>query len=316
MVRYLRLPMVALMVSSTLMADPPEGLELHLAFDEPTGTAQLQDTSGKNRPGLTNESKDSDGTASTQISAATPGGRYRLLIPGLLAHRPVEATLVTKDGEEIPLSAGTDFEITGGAIRLIRSDIPPGSKLRYTYYYENSALVHEPGMKGNALGFDGINDWVDVAMSEPLDFSSGLTISAWILPDKRRSPIEILLKIEGGLGISFYENTLAFLYAGSFKGSDSKSDRVNFKNFVRPTGEWTHIAIVTNGTDIRLYVNGVETDVFIGVLQGTARESDRPTAIRIGGGGSYNYKGMIDDLRIYSRALDATEIAALADPAK
>ncbi|MBN8708287.1 MAG: hypothetical protein BGO12_21765 [Verrucomicrobia bacterium 61-8] len=317
MVRYLRLPMVALMASSTLMANPQdEKLELHLAFDESTGTPQIQDTSGKHRNGQTNESKDADGTPSTQTVAVTPEGRYRLLTQGYLPNRPLEVTLLSRGGEEIPLTAGTDFEVVGGSIRLLRSGIPPNSRLRYTYYYENAPLVHEPGMQGDALGFDGINDWVDVQISEPIDFSAGLTISAWIRPDKRRSPIELLLKMDNGCGISFYENTLAFLYAGSFQSSDTKTDRVTFKNFTRPTGEWTHIAVVTNGSDVRLYVNGVETDVATSVLTGPAQNSPQLTSVRIGGGLSYNYKGLMDDLRVYSRALDAAEIAALASPAK
>lgn len=316
MVRYLRLPMVAFIASSSLMADPQEGLELHLTFDESAGTSEIHDTSGKNRHGQTNESKDADGTPLTQTVQVAPGGRYRFLTQGYLSTRPVEASLLTKGEGETPLAAGTDFEVVGGSIRLLRSDIPPNSRLRYTYYYENAPLAHEQGVHGNALGFDGVNDWVDVTLSEPIDLSSGLTISAWILPDKRRAPIELLFKMEGGCGISFYENTLAFLYSGAFQGSDPKGDRVNFKNFTRPTGEWTHIAIVTNGTDVRLYVNGKETDIASGVLIGPRQNAPQTTSIRIGGGMSYNYKGLIDDLRVYSRPLCAEEISTLASPAK
>ncbi|GAT35220.1 concanavalin A-like lectin/glucanases superfamily protein [Terrimicrobium sacchariphilum] len=316
MVRYLRLPMVALLVSSSLMANPPGNLELHLAFDEPSGTPQIQDTSGKNRNGRTNESTDGNGVPTTQTVQVSPGGRYRLLTQGYLSNRPMEVTLIPRGETGIPLSAGADFEVVGGAIRLLRQDIPANSKLSYTYYYENAPLPHQPGIEGNALEFDGINDWIDIQWNEPLDLSAGLTISAWINPEKRRSPIELLFKIEDGAGLSFYENTLAFLFAGSFRGSDPKSDRVSFKNFTRPVGEWTHIAVVTNGSDIRLYVNGVEVDSALGVLQGASPTPPQSTSIRIGGGMSYNYKGLLDDLRIYSTALDPAEIAALAKPAK
>lgn len=316
MVRYFHLPMVAFIASSTLMANPQEGLELHLTFDEPIGTAEIHDASGKNRHGQTNESKDANGTPLTQTAPISPGGRLRFLTQGFLPNRPVEASLVTRGEGETPLAAGTDFEVVGGGIRLLRSDIPPNSRLRYTYYYENAPLAHEPGVHGNALGFDGVNDWVDISLGEPFDLTSGLTFAAWLLPDKRKSPIELVFKMEGGYGISFYENTLAFLYSGAFQGSDPKADRVNFKNFTRPVGEWTHIAIVTNGTDVRLYVNGKETDVASGVLMGAKQDAPKSASIRIGGGMSYNYRGLIDDLRVYNRPLNPEEISALADPAK
>ena len=38
------------------------------------------------------------------------------------------------------------------------------------------------GRFGSALSFDGINDWVTVPDSNPLDLATGMTIEAWIRP--------------------------------------------------------------------------------------------------------------------------------------
>ena len=71
---------------------------------------------------------------------------------------------------------------------------------------------------------------------------------------------------------------------------------------------WSHLAATYDGTTIRLYVNGVEAGTAAGA--GALPESANP--LRIGGNavwGEY-FKGRIDEVRIYNRALSAAEITA------
>ncbi|WP_322923587.1 DUF5695 domain-containing protein [Paenibacillus campi] len=85
---------------------------------------------------------------------------------------------------------------------------------------------------------------------------------------------------------------------------------------VMQTGVWNHIAVTLSGTTAILYVNGVEAGrndhitvdpaSFGNTTQnymGKTRYDDPP------------YHGLIDDFRIYSRALRANEIATLANSA-
>jgi len=298
-----------------LHANPDDGLAAWYSFDDPDDSVEVKDGSGHNRHGTTNASPDQDGLPCTQTSPVIPGGRFRFLNQKALPDRPMEVTLLGKNQEEIPLAAGTDYEVAGGQLRLLRQDIPQSSRLRYTYRYYNEGLLREPGVSGKSLRFDGINDWMDAPLPEPIDVSNGLTISLWIHPAGRRAPIENLFNVSGAWGLSFYENTLVFRYAGAFNGADSKSDRVNFKNFRRPLNEWTHLAVATNGNDVHLYVNGTEVDSALGALAGP--KSDAAAGeLRIGGGQSYNYNGMIDELRIYQRPLSSEDVAALAKPAQ
>ena len=80
------------------------------------------------------------------------------------------------------------------------------------------------------------------------------------------------------------------------------------------TGSWQHVAVTLAGTAGTLYVNGVAV--------GTATISINPSNL---GTTTQNYigksqwadpnlTGSVDDFRIYSRALNATEVAALANP--
>jgi hypothetical protein len=74
-----------------------------------------------------------------------------------------------------------------------------------------------------------------------------------------------------------------------------------------PLNTWTHVAMTYDGTTLRLFVNGLQ--VRASVVGGPMPVSGQP--LRIGGNsvwGEY-FRGMIDEVRIYNRALTAAEIA-------
>jgi hypothetical protein len=79
------------------------------------------------------------------------------------------------------------------------------------------------------------------------------------------------------------------------------------------TGEWVHVAAVLpegagSTADVRLYVNGVrETEA----VTAGAINTKAAAAFQIGADETGKYfTGLIDDVRIYDRALTAEEIAA------
>ena len=79
--------------------------------------------------------------------------------------------------------------------------------------------------------------------------------------------------------------------------------------------EWQHLALVwTSGDVLRLYINGVETvpTAVSPALGGTITGVDRMLLGR--GARSKFWDGNLDELRVYSRALSAAEIASLATP--
>jgi hypothetical protein len=69
---------------------------------------------------------------------------------------------------------------------------------------------------------------------------------------------------------------------------------------------WTHVATTYDGTTLRLFVNG--TQVATQSIAGAIGTTSGP--FRIGGSSlrAEWYKGLIDDLRLYSTALSATQI--------
>ena len=74
---------------------------------------------------------------------------------------------------------------------------------------------------------------------------------------------------------------------------------------------WTHYAVTYDGLQIRLYINGVLASA--SAQTGSLVTSAQP--LRFGGDALWPewFKGRLDELRIYNRALSATEIRADMD---
>lgn len=86
-----------------------------------------------------------------------------------------------------------------------------------------------------------------------------------------------------------------------------------------PTGQWVHVAVVADGSFIRLYKNGLQAASV--AYNGTLKTSFNPLGIGVkpndaGTGPASSvagyWNGSIDDVRVYVRALSGSEIAALA----
>ena len=183
------------------------------------------------------------------------------------------------------------------------------------------------GQVGGGLDFDGTNDYVDVGSDSSLDdiFVNGGTVSAWIyaadwgdidqgrIVDKSsnvNAKSGWVFQVDGTSG----NNRLRF--EAGFSGSDG--------GWVTPDnsislGSWIHVAVVydsnTSANDATLYVNGVALSVTEINNPSGDYQSDAAYAMRIGNfanGTQRTFEGVIDDVRMYGRALTADEIAKLA----
>jgi hypothetical protein len=80
-----------------------------------------------------------------------------------------------------------------------------------------------------------------------------------------------------------------------------------------PLGEFSHIAVIVDDTNISLYINGELSETCI--LLSSQDVHDRGLMIGrhfVSGGGASTMRGLIDDVRIYDRALSPAEVYELS----
>jgi len=197
------------------------------------------------------------------------------------------------------------------------------------------------GRFGNALAFDGIDDLVTIADADSLDLTTGMTLEAWVYPTTFRKEwwstegwwsikrgwwsTALLKEQPGGLVYALYANSDANqpvasvhidddqnLYGGdqNLDGGDQNlyggDQNLYGGQWLQPYG-WTHLATTYDGSAQRLYVNGEEVAHWY--HSSNIQVSDG--ALCIGGNRSWLdefFRGHIDEVRVYDRALTAGEI--------
>jgi hypothetical protein len=161
------------------------------------------------------------------------------------------------------------------------------------------------GRYGSALVFNGTSSIVRVPASASLDLSTAMTLSAWIQPTANQSGWRTILQRQADayfLNASTSAGPLRPAGGGTIGGS---TDFVGGPT-ASPLNTWTHVALTYDGTTLRLYVNG--TQVATQARTGTIQTTTNP--LWIGGNQPYGeyFQGLIDEVRIYNRALTPTDI--------
>ena len=167
------------------------------------------------------------------------------------------------------------------------------------------------GMFGNALSFDGTDDYVQVPDSTSLE-PSNITVEAWIKrlggPGNNKY---IVSKHYGSgwnsyalraysSGLQFYIGTTSTWYGSPMSGPVWD-------------GNWHHVVGTFDGSYVRLYVDGSEVGMGTLVPVGTSIAYDG-AGVKFGVpgdpwlSGPYHFGGKIDEVRIWDVALGSTAI--------
>ncbi len=163
------------------------------------------------------------------------------------------------------------------------------------------------GKMGQALSFDGSNDYVSVATA-PVT-ASPLTLTAWIKTTASGVPLSML----NSSASPWYG-----FYIGVTSGTSVSCSSVNNNVFTSSTssmtaGQWQFVACVMSSTTSRtVYVNGSAgtTDTTSSTV------TTLPNTVTVGATNHTSafdnfFTGSIDEVRVYNRALSASEIQSL-----
>jgi hypothetical protein len=150
-----------------------------------------------------------------------------------------------------------------------------------------------------AYSFNGTSNNITTSNNTNL-INSDYSIFAWIKPSGLATAYNLIYYQTGwdvSLGVDGTSKKL--------ENWTNNANEIN-GNTTIPLNTWSFVGIVSNASGKTFYLNGASDGIGAAVNVATTHSST------IGGYSSSSYfSGVIDDVRVYSRALSATEIAAL-----
>jgi prepilin-type N-terminal cleavage/methylation domain-containing protein len=159
------------------------------------------------------------------------------------------------------------------------------------------------GKINSGISFNSASSSIVIANSPSLNPSTNITIEAWVK-----------WEIDPALGAPWaviVNKNLDRQYRLQHNSNNSKFEFAIAMNFVTSlttpqAGIWYHLAGTYDGSVIRLYVNGIEESNRS--YSGTIASSANPLTIGGRFDGSRFFKGSVDEVAIYNRALTDSEI--------
>jgi hypothetical protein len=177
------------------------------------------------------------------------------------------------------------------------------------------------GVSNSAYSFDGVNDYIDIGNNLKRNFP--MSISAWIYLNDidpgsfgqatvfRNDFWDHTSRYYGLLIDNVKGHLVGRIGNGGIAAGGSRFG-ITTNEVVFSKGDWFHIVVVfISHNTMKLYVNAVEQET--GIEQGGTASSMVYSNANgaIGFSRDTGFNGSIDDIRVYDRALSASEIRSL-----
>ncbi|OGK16878.1 hypothetical protein A3H80_04655 [Candidatus Roizmanbacteria bacterium RIFCSPLOWO2_02_FULL_37_19] len=161
------------------------------------------------------------------------------------------------------------------------------------------------GKFGKALQFDETDDFVSITDNNAIDFSTSISLSAWVYPDDCTGTgdgrQEIITKY-----VAYYFNLESTTCKPSFYFYGLSSPGYHTANTGLTIGTWSHIVATWDGSSVNIFINGKLDKTVTGV---TGTGTTNASALTIGAANSTrHFDGYIDEVKIYNYALTADEV--------
>lgn len=159
-----------------------------------------------------------------------------------------------------------------------------------------------PAKFGTGLSFDGTDDYVSITDNSSLDISDEITLEVWVyLTSYPTNDTAFVGKYRNyGMGIKGTTHVLSYHEVGNTVGLS-----------VVPLNQWNHLVVTAKniGDEVKFYMNG---ELNRERTDWTVNLTTNNNSLGIGYDETFTYlNGLIDQVRIYNRALSATEIREL-----
>ena len=224
--------------------------------------------------------------------------------------------------DTIAISTDPDFDPNTNETNVFQSDGPVGywdmDEGAGSTAFDRSGNENHANLSGAkftspkygsfALRFDGFNDYAEVISSPILNEATTITVAAWIRPDDLTNGLDYPSVITKKGAYRIYTHTDRRV---RFQVTDSMGDKITaISDSAIPDQVWTHIAGIFDGSSAKIFVHGILESVVPVTNSGGVSEN----GLFIGAGDPtrYFFDGRVDDLRIYSRAINEEEIFGLS----
>lgn len=177
--------------------------------------------------------------------------------------------------------------------------------------YTSTGIAPTPG-NVSALTFDGVDDFVAVPHADILDITTAYTVSVWLnISGSGYQPI--LFRGATAADIELYWHPAQGITVVHNRGNGGTFDFVYAVN--PPIGTLFHLAVVFDGTAVQVYYDGIPAAATTDSALPAPLDTNQGWLIGKGESfGAVFFNGLLDEMRIYNRALSENEIAALANP--
>jgi len=195
-----------------------------------------------------------------------------------------------------------------GLVGWWRFDEGTGNVAKDSSGFGNNGIIYGAiwvdGKYGKALSFDGTNDYVQIPISSSLKLPLW-TISAWVETNVVDSAYHEIIRKDGAIGANYLiDLDSANVWDSAFY--DGVQWRTASSGITPTIGMFYYVLATWDGTNLKIYVDGILKSS-VNYAGSTPDQAD--TIVNIGSANGYRFfNGIIDEVRIYNRALSATEI--------
>ena len=254
--------------------------------------------------------------------STTPGGPYTTMVnlsaPGFTDTNVSNGTTyyyVVASPDNVASSPQITASPNIGQVTYLKFDETSGTRAfdswGATHATLAAAATRNTGRSGSALKLDGTSTSYATLPAGIVSTLNDFTISTWVKMDTVTNWMRVF-----DFGISTTQYMFLTVQAGSANvvryaiKNGGAEQSVSF-TYALPLDTWTHLAVTQSGNTCTLYINGaaVASNTAISIKPSTLGS----ITLNYLGKSQFNdplFKGSIDEFKIYSRALTASEIGA------